>query len=264
MSSASCRETEMDSFDYWVATRSCRGMRQRALQKHDATFSTVPLLRWPEGSIDTLCRGVGFFPVEKEAIMKSLTMFFFMSLCLTGAGAQQDSTGKYSPPAQPTPAQSAAPEPEMADIFYRLDGAKLVPLERQAASIHSGAHGFIVYGMKSASEFPGAKSPARFKSGGHFDLIVRSAIPVSAIDPNTIYCLRKLNSKKTKRELIIMSGHVQPFGVSTSTPTAEGVLPVEFSRYGMSSLKMTTGELAPGEYAVGHPYGPALFCFGVD
>jgi hypothetical protein len=161
-------------------------------------------------------------------------------------------------------AQSAIPEPEMADIFYRLDGDKLIPLERQAAAIHANAHGFIVMSMKTASEFPGARSPVRFKSGGHLDLIVRSVIPVSVIDPNTIYCLRKLNPKKKTRELIIMSGHAQPFGASTTTTPAEGVLPVEFSQYGSSSLKMTTGELPPGEYAVGHPYGPAVFCFGVD
>ena len=161
-------------------------------------------------------------------------------------------------------AQSAAPEPEIADIFYRLDGNKLISLERQAASIHGSAHGFIVMSMKTASEFPGAKSPVRFKREQHFELIVRSIVPVSAVDPNTIYCLRRLNPKKKTRELIIMSGHAQPFGASATTTPAEGVLPVEFSRYGSSSLKMTTGELAPGEYAVGPLYGPAVFCFGVD
>jgi hypothetical protein len=67
-----------------------------------------------------------------------------------------------------------------------------------------------------------------------------------------------------KRAVLLMSGHAQPFGGSATTTPAEGVLPVEISRYGGSSLKMTTGELAPGEYAVGHPYGPAVFCFGVD
>ena len=118
--------------------------------------------------------------------------------------------------------------------------------------------------MKTVSEFPGAKSPIRFKSGEHLDLIVRSVIPVSAFDPNTIYCLRKLNPKKKTRELVMMSGHAQPFGASATTTPAEGVLPVEISRYGSSSLKMTTGELARGEYAVGHPDGPAVFCFGVD
>jgi hypothetical protein len=161
-------------------------------------------------------------------------------------------------------AQSALPEPEIADIFYRLDGDKLIPLERQAAAFHSNVHGFVVMSMKTVSEFPGAKSPIRFKNGEHLDLIVRSVIPVSAFDPNTIYCLRKLNPKKKTRELVMMSGHAQPFGASATTTPAEGVLPVEISRYGSSSLKMTTGELARGEYAVGHPYGPAVFCFGVD
>jgi hypothetical protein len=161
-------------------------------------------------------------------------------------------------------AQSVMPEPEMADIFYRLDGDKLIPLERQAAAFHGNAHGFIVMKMKTASEFPGAKSPVRFKSGQHLDLIVRSVIPVSAIDPNTIYCLRKLESKKKTRELTIMSGHASPLGASTTTTPAEGVLPVQFSQYGDASLKMTTTELGPGEYAVGHLYGPAVFCFGLD
>jgi hypothetical protein len=161
-------------------------------------------------------------------------------------------------------AQSVVPEPEMADVFYRLDGDKLVPLERQAAAIRANVHGYIVMSMKTASEFPGAKSPVRFKSSEHLDFVVRSAIPASVIDPNTIYSLRKLTHKKKTRELVIMSGHATPFGASATTTPAEGVLPVEFSRYGTSSLKMTAGPLAPGEYAVGHPYGPAVFCFGVD
>jgi hypothetical protein len=89
-------------------------------------------------------------------------------------------------------------------------------------------------------------------------------MPVSAIDPNTIFCLRKLKPKRKSRELVMMSGHASPLGASTTTMPAEGVLPVDFSRYGTSSLKMTTTGLAPGEYAVGHPYGPAVFCFGID
>jgi hypothetical protein len=155
-------------------------------------------------------------------------------------------------------------EPEIADIFFRLDQNKLVPLERQSAAIRGGAHGFIVMSMKSTSEFPGAKSPVRFKSGEPVDFVVRSVFRLSAGDPNTIYCLRKLNGKKKTRELVIMSGHASPIGASMTTTPSEGMLPVEFSKYGNSSLKMTTGALSPGEYAVGHPYGPAVFCFGVD
>jgi hypothetical protein len=83
--------------------------------------------------------------------------------------------------------------------------------------------------------------------GNYFDLAIAVCMP-----------------RTFKRAVLLMSGHAQPFGGSATTTPAEGVLPVEISRYGGSSLKMTTGELAPGEYAVGHPYGPAVFCFGVD
>jgi hypothetical protein len=161
-------------------------------------------------------------------------------------------------------AQSASPEPDIADIFYLVDGAKLTSLERQSVTFHGSAHGFIVTSIKSSSEFAGNKSPIRLKSGQPLEFIVRSIIPSSAIDPNTIYCLRKLNGKKKTRELVMMSGHVQPFGVSTTVKPEEGVLPVEFTAYGSSSLKVVTQQLVAGEYAIGKFDGPAVFCFGVD
>jgi hypothetical protein len=38
--------------------------------------------------------------------------------------------------------------------------------------------------------------------------------------------------------LVIMAGHASPVGVSTQTNLAQGVLPVEFSKYGNGSLKV--------------------------
>lgn len=160
-------------------------------------------------------------------------------------------------------AHADVPEPDVADVFYRLDAGNLVALERQAAAFHGSAHGFVVMSMKSAAEFPGAKSPVRCKSGQHVELIVRSQQSASAVDPNILYSLRKLESKKT-RELVMMSGHASPLGASSTSNPAEGVLQVDFSKFGTSSLKMDAGVLAPGEYAVGRLYGPAVFCFGVD
>ena len=37
-------------------------------------------------------------------------------------------------------AQPDAPEPDVADIFYRLDAGKLIPLERQAAAFHGSTY----------------------------------------------------------------------------------------------------------------------------
>lgn len=161
-------------------------------------------------------------------------------------------------------AQETLLEPEYADVFFRLDAGKLVPLERQTASIQGKASGFIVMSTKAASEFPGAKSPVRFHSDQLLDFVFRSALASSTVDPSTLYVLRKLNSKKKSRELVIMAGHITPIGGSTKTDLAQGVLPVTFAHYGTSSIKMSTGPLPPGEYAVSLVYAQTVFCFGID
>jgi hypothetical protein len=161
-------------------------------------------------------------------------------------------------------AQETLPEPEFDNVFFRLEAGKLVPLERQTAIIQGKASGFIVMSMKASSEFPGAKSPVRFSSDQPLDFVVRSELAPSSVDPNMLYVLRKLNGKKKSRELIIMAGHASPLGASTKTDLAEGVLPVTFARYGASSIRMTTGPLPPGEYAISQANAQTVFCFGVD
>jgi hypothetical protein len=160
--------------------------------------------------------------------------------------------------------QESATEPEFADVFFRLDAGKLIPLERQTAVIQGKVSGFIVMSMKSASEFPGAKSPVRFTSGQPIDFVVRTPFASAAVDPNTLYVLRKLGMKKKSRELVMMSGHANPLGGSANSSLAEGVLPVQFAKYGTTSIKMTTAALPPGEYAVSRQYAQTVFCFGVD
>jgi hypothetical protein len=161
-------------------------------------------------------------------------------------------------------AQEVPPEPEFANVFFRLDAGKLVPLERQTAAVQGKASGFIVMSMKAASEFPGAKSPIRFDAGKALDFVVRSPFASSTVDPDTLYTLRKLSGKKKSRELVIMAGHVTPLGMSTNSGLAEGALPVTFARYGASSMKLTTGPLPPGEYAVSALHAQTVFCFGID
>jgi hypothetical protein len=153
----------------------------------------------------------------------------------------------------------AVPEPEFADVFYRLDAGKLVPLERQSMN-YKGHAGFMGHNMQSSSEFPGEKSPIRFKAAEHVQFIVKPSLDK---DPESIFYLRRLTPKKKLREMLLMTGSVKVFGGSVQTnPT--GSLPTQFSRYGGSSLLMTVADLAPGEYAVGPIYGNVAFCFGVD
>jgi hypothetical protein len=179
--------------------------------------------------------------------MKLLTTLLLVALCsLTG------------------PAQSTLPEPEFADAFFRLDADRLIPLERQTGYIQAKASGFIVMSMKSSFEFPGAKSPVRFRSDQSLDFVVRSPLAPSAVDPSTVYFLRRMNSKKKTRELSLMVGRASPGSATMHNDPAQDALHVTFARYGSSSLKMTTGPLPPGEYALGRPYIQTVFCFGID
>ncbi len=159
----------------------------------------------------------------------------------------------------------AQAEPDTTDVFYRLDGDRLVTLERQTAVIKGKTSGFTVVGMKTLSEFPGAKSSVRFPAATDLEFVVRTPLArAGTVDPNTLFCLRKLEPKKNSRQLTIMSGRASPVGASTSTNMAQGVLPVTFSKHGAGSLKLAAGALPPGEYAVSKVYGQVVFCFGVD
>jgi len=140
----------------------------------------------------------------------------------------------------------------------------MVPLERQTATIQGKTSGFIVMNVKTVSDFPGAKSPVRFASGQPLEFIVRMPMGQSTLDPNSIYLLRKLDVGKKSRQLVMSTAHFTPIGGSSKSSLAQGVLPVGFSRYGASSVRMTTSSLVPGEYAVSRMHGQTVFCFGVD
>ena len=157
----------------------------------------------------------------------------------------------------------AAVEPDMVDVFWRLGDGKLVPLERQGTGTMHGKAGFG--SMKVTAQLPGAKSPVRFRAGEQLDFVVRSSL-LAAVDPATIYALWALDAKKNMRELAMMTGSASLFhGATTKVGSAlDKNLPVEFSKYGESSIKLATKPLAPGEYAVGRSGSQVVFCFGVD
>jgi hypothetical protein len=103
-----------------------------------------------------------------------------------------------------SPAQTSSPdgqsvaEPDFADVFFGLDAAgKLLPLERQTAAIRGKASGFIVMSMKTVSDYPGPASPIRFKEEDKLEFVVRTALASTATDPNTLYCLRHLEQRRT-------------------------------------------------------------------
>ncbi len=160
-------------------------------------------------------------------------------------------------------AQQVRPEPDFSDVFYRLEANRLVSLERQTVTQQAKASGFVVMNVKAVSEIAGARASVRFPAGQPLDFVVRTAFDPSALDPGAVYFLRRLTVKKNDRELLMMSAHLSPVGSSRTSGQADA-LPVAFSRYGTSSLEITTQRLAPGEYALREDHANAVFCFGVD
>src|ERR1035438_9530168 len=111
--------------------------------------------------------------------------------------------------------QETVVEPEFSGVFFQLDAGKLV-LERQAmGNLHAGA-----FGGKYTAEFPGGKSPVRFRSGESLKFVVRQ---VADVDPAGTYHLRPLIADKKKRQFIIMSVHLtSPFSATAKVGAREG------------------------------------------
>jgi hypothetical protein len=151
-------------------------------------------------------------------------------------------------------------EPELGGIFYALDGPKLIPLERRDAVVQVGVSGIIVMNGKSVIKFTGPHSPVRLRHAPSLDFIVRSS---ANADPGTLYHLRRLEISKTDREITVMSEHATPLGASAKVDD-QSIVPLEYSRYGTHSVKVTAALLSPGEYAIGSQGGKTIFCFGVD
>jgi hypothetical protein len=160
--------------------------------------------------------------------------------------------------------QEIPAEPQYAGVFTRLDAGKLVPLEHQTAVAKSTNRGFIVSSMKHLLKLKGAKSSVRFHSAPTLEFLVRMDRP-GLMDPGSFYILRKLEVKQDSREMTFMSARVAPIGIFARRDLrTEGILPLEFSNYGQSSLKLTAHDLVPGEYALSRASGRQLFLFGMD
>ncbi len=161
-------------------------------------------------------------------------------------------------------AQTAPPEPEFDNVFTALVDGKLVPIEKQNATLHAGGGGFIVAGAKASYIINGEKSPVRFSSSQAVEFVVRTPLAATNADPSTLFSLHRLETKKKNRELQFMSGHFSPVGGSFSTNQSQNLVPVTFSKYGSGSIKIKADKLPPGEYALSYISPQVVYCFGID
>jgi len=130
-------------------------------------------------------------------------------------------------------------EPEFPDVFYRLDAGKLLPLERQSSvAVVQG-----LTGVKFNALIPDSKSPIRFRAGQSIDFVVRGSALTAYMDPGQLYGMRRLTSKKDHREFVTSAfGCGGLPGAKAKDPAH---VPIELSRYGDGSIKVTAGQLPP-------------------
>jgi hypothetical protein len=179
----------------WVDSKICAGeiwsataiSRRRAQQARRFTVTRA---------------GVDSYMYSKEARM-DFRRVMVGGVVLLAAGSLV--RGRIQPADNP-----AVAEPEFADIFYRLGtGGQLIPLERQTTALHRKQVGIIVTSMEARSEVPGGQSPVRFHAEERLVFVVRTPVAGTAVDPPAHYTLHKLDKKKNKREMVIMTGYTQ-------------------------------------------------------
>jgi hypothetical protein len=164
--------------------------------------------------------------------------------------------------AQNTPGAPVA-EPQYINTFSSIDvSVKLIDLEPATVTFYAKTKVFPGYAtVKMVAEFKPGRSSVRVLPGARF--VVRGRSP---LDPASRYELRVLKSSKDHREIVITQGHGSVFGGGATSGMDEGLLPIRFEEYGVSSYRVIPEHpLPPGEYALGmRGMGTELYCFGVD
>ena len=116
-------------------------------------------------------------------------------------------------------------------------------------------------GAKTSIIFKGPTSPVRFKAGQDIQFVVRMNAP--GIDPESLVNLDVLKVSKDHREVVIAKAG--SMGMNSKSTSGESQRPLNFSKYGEQSLKLSPAEpLGPGEYVITTKLGQSAFLFGID
>jgi hypothetical protein len=153
-------------------------------------------------------------------------------------------------------------EPEyVGTVFYVDPAGALAPLEKQQPNTQTKVIGMGYGGAKTSIIFNGPASPVRFKAGQDIQFVVRLNTP--GIDPDTLVNLDVLKVSKDHREIVIAKAG--SMGLHAKSTNGESQRPLNFTKYGEQSFKLTPTEpLGPGEYVITTKLGQSAFLFGID
>lgn len=153
-------------------------------------------------------------------------------------------------------------EPEYIGVVFSLDPAGvLTPLEKQQPNTQTKVIGMGYGGAKTSIIFNGRSSSIRFKRDQVIQFVVR--LNATGIDPDTLVNLDVLKVSKDHREVVIAKAG--SLGLNAKSTSGESQRPLNFSKYGEQSLKLSPAEpLGPGEYVITTKLGQSAFLFGID
>lgn len=151
-------------------------------------------------------------------------------------------------------------EPETPNFVYYLnpkDGS-LIPLERETPEMSASSNS-LTGAVKGQMLVQGQNSQVRLK------LNQKAEFEVQPADPSQYFgiCFERFEAKDGKRILKFVKDP-KP----SNSPDRPGLLAVDTSHFGKSSLKLSVPyDLPPGEYGITispHGTSPKVYCFGVD
>ncbi len=155
------------------------------------------------------------------------------------------------------------PSPDAGVGIFGTQAQTTLPLEHEKVTLVSSASGFFSYKSSGAWVVRGDKSPVRFHAGMPISVVIRFVSDPHAPLPAQEFILRRLDVKRKRREIVIVTGHSSAFGSSVQTDAMAGALPVKFTQNSQGYSSDPT-PLQPGEYALTQPGGSDWYCFGVD
>jgi hypothetical protein len=184
-------------------------------------------------------------------------LLFVLFAVISTAFSQESASSKSETSSKPL-------EPEYINSFFLLDSTgSLKPLERQTAGHRGKVKALGFGGAEMSYTVDGDRSPVRTSAGAPLALVVK--LENHDVDPGNLVELFTLKAAKGERELVIAKHH---FMGSTKVDIQGQQVALQFSKYGQSSVKITTSApLPPGEYAMGikgQTGMPLAYCFGVD
>jgi hypothetical protein len=182
---------------------------------------------------------------------------------------QPKSDATNAPPSAGTPEATTGKqdvenvqEPEyIGTVFFLNPAGALLPLEKQLPNTQAKAIAGGLGGAKVSVIFNGPASPVRFKVGQDIQFVVR--LNANGIDPESLVSLEVLKVSKDHREVV--AARAGSLGLSSKSTSGEFTRPLNFSKYGQQSVKLSSAEpLAPGEYVITTRRERSAFLFGID